>query len=67
MGVTSGQIVHLDGDASNSKEDNLAFLCLEHHDQFDSRTSQGKGFTKDEVVYYRDQLYKDVQEEDFWK
>jgi len=67
MGVTSGQIVHLDGDASNSKEDNLAFLCLEHHNQFDSQTSQGKGFTKDEVVYYRDQLYKAVEEMDFWK
>src|SRR5713226_5726514 len=52
-----GQIAHLDKDPSNSAEDNLAFLCLPHHDQYDSSTSQSKGFTKEEVKAYRARLY----------
>jgi hypothetical protein len=48
-----GQIAPLDRDPSNNVPDNLAFLCLEHHDQYDSRPSQSKGFTPDEVKRYR--------------
>jgi hypothetical protein len=51
-----GQIAHLDGDPSNNTLDNLAYLCIDHHDQYDSRTRQSKGFTIDEVKRYRDQL-----------
>jgi hypothetical protein len=51
-----GQIAHLDRDSSNSAADNLAFLCLEHHDQYDSRTSQSKGLTIEEVKRYRTEL-----------
>ena len=51
-----GQIAHLDRDASNSSPDNLAFLCLDHHDQYDSRTSQAKGLTIEEVKRYRTEL-----------
>ena len=40
-----GQIAHLDGDPSNNDFENLAFLCLEHHDEYDGRTSQSKGLT----------------------
>jgi hypothetical protein len=50
----------LDGDRSNSEISNLAFLCLRHHDQYDSRTSQSKGLTKDEVRTYRDRLYANL-------
>jgi len=53
----SGQIVHLDHDSANSTVDNLAFLCLPHHDRYDTRTSQSKGFTIDEVKRYRTELY----------
>lgn len=56
-GVKPGQIAHIDRDASNNEESNLAFLCLEHHDQYDSRTSQSKGFTEGELRSYRDALY----------
>lgn len=55
-----GQIAHLDGDRSNSTEDNLAFLCLVHHDQYDSRTSQSKNLTVEEVKAYRTELYVQV-------
>lgn len=51
-----GQVAHLDRDASNSSRDNLVFLCFDHHDQYDSRTSQSKGFTIEEVRLYRAQL-----------
>ena len=56
-----GQIAHLDQNASNSSEDNLVFLCLEHHDQFDSSTSQSKGLTKEEVKIYRKHLYLAIE------
>jgi len=39
---------------------NLVFLCVEHHDRFDSRTSQSKNFTVEEVRLYRDQLHKEL-------
>lgn len=54
--IKPGQIAHLDRDAANPSFDNLVFLCLEHHDQFDSRTSQSKGLTSDEVRRFRQEL-----------
>ncbi len=60
FGVKRGQIAHLDGDASNSRTDNLVFLCLEHHDAFDSRPSQSKGLMREELLFYRAMLYRDV-------
>lgn len=58
--VKAGQIAHLNGDRSNSTIDNLAFLCLVHHDQYDSRTSQSKNLTVEEVRAYRTELYDKV-------
>jgi len=43
--LKGGQIAHLDHDSTNSAEDNLAYLCLDHHDEYDSSTSQRKGLT----------------------
>lgn len=53
---TKGQIAHLDKNPSNNSVDNLAFLCLEHHDDYDSKTSQSKNFTIGEVKLYRAKL-----------
>ncbi len=53
-----GQIAHLDRDPSNFKNDNLAFLCLDHHSQYDSRSSQHKGYTEPEVRQARERLYE---------
>jgi hypothetical protein len=58
--VKTGQIAHLDRDRSNSTADNLAFLCLVHHDHYDSRTSQSKNLTVGEVKAYRTELYDQV-------
>lgn len=52
-----GQIAHLDHDPGNNDPDNLAFLCLDHHDAYDTRTSQSKGLTMEEVKRYRADLW----------
>jgi hypothetical protein len=51
-----GQVAHLDRDTSNNSRQNLVFLCFDHHDQYDSRTSQSRGLTVEEVRRYRAQL-----------
>jgi hypothetical protein len=55
-----GQIAHLSRDSGDSDLDNLAFLCLPHHDDYDSRTSQSKGLRESEVRQYRKELYKKI-------
>jgi len=60
--VKQGQIAHLDHDPSNNSIENLAFLCLGHHDWYDSRPSQSKALTIGEVKLYRDKLYKSLEE-----
>lgn len=55
--VRKGQIAHLNRDPSDFRFENLAWLCLDHHDEYDGRTSQSKGLTLDEVRAYRDRLY----------
>jgi hypothetical protein len=52
----------LDHDPSNTSEDNLAFLCLEHHDQYDSRTSQSKSLQIREVKAYRADLHRYLED-----
>jgi len=54
----AGQIAHIDQNPSNSLEDNLVFLCLKHHDQYDTQTSQSKGLTPAEVRDARTRLYE---------
>jgi hypothetical protein len=55
-----GQIAHLDRNNENAAEDNLVFLCLVHHDEYDSKTSVTKGLRDDEVRHWRDELYKEM-------
>ena len=59
--IRQGQIAHLDGDSANSAEDNLAFLCFDHHDQYDSTTRQSKNFTPLEVKHFREELHAAIQ------
>src|SRR5436305_3601972 len=51
--VKKGQLAHLDGDNENFAEDNLAFLCLEHHDEYDSIPRISKGLREQEVRRWR--------------
>jgi hypothetical protein len=57
-----GQIAHLDRDRTNSAEDNLAYMCLDHHSLFDSKTKQHKNYTAHEVKAARAKLYQLVAE-----
>jgi CheY-like chemotaxis protein len=59
--VKAGQIAHLDQDSSNPSVGNLAFLCFDHHDAYDSTTRQSKNYTQQEVKQYRDDLYQWVE------
>jgi len=52
-----GQIAHLDHDPSNGAEDNLAWMCLDHHSTYDSKTKQHKNYTVHEVKAARARLY----------
>jgi hypothetical protein len=56
--VKRGQIAHLNQNSSQSAAANLVFLCLNHHDDFDSPRSQSKGFQSHEIREYRDRLHR---------
>jgi hypothetical protein len=57
----AGQIAHLDRDAADFAEENLAFLCLEHHSSFDAGTRTSKNYTADEIKAARVALYQWVE------
>jgi hypothetical protein len=59
--VKRGQIAHLDWDNENNAESNLVFLCLDHHDQYDSTPSQSKGLRLREVTRWREELYREME------
>ncbi len=59
--VKKGQLAHLDGDNKNASEDNLVFLCLEHHDEYDSIPRLSKGLREPEVRKWRDELCMEIE------
>jgi hypothetical protein len=64
--IKRGQIAHLDKNPSNNDPDNLAFLCFDHHDAYDSTTRQSKNLAEGEVKLYRAELEGFFGNEDFW-
>lgn len=59
--VQKGQIAHLDRDATNNSIDNLVFLCLNHHDEYDSKPRQTKGLREEEVRRWRNELHLEME------
>jgi hypothetical protein len=53
--------------SSNNSPDNLAWLCLEHHDRYDGSTSQSKGITLHEVKRYRQSLWEAIENDQHHK
>jgi hypothetical protein len=47
----------LDRNSANNRLDNLAWLCLPHHDDYDSVRRQTKRLTAEELKVYRSALY----------
>ena len=60
LGLKTGQIAHINHNNADSQETNLAFLCLHHHDQYDTRTSQSKGISPNELKIYKKRLYEAI-------
>jgi len=56
-----GQIAHLNHNSGNSDLGNLVYLCLEHHNEYDSRTSQAKGLTLNELRQFRIELHEALE------
>jgi DNA mismatch repair ATPase MutS len=60
-GQKEGQIAHIDRDPSNAAEDNLVYLCLPHHDDYDTKRRQTKNLTLREAKTARDRLYEFIE------
>ena len=52
-GIREGQIAHADRDSSNNDPKNLVWLCLSHHNAYDRRPAQAKGYTQAELLAHR--------------
>ncbi len=53
-----GQIAHINHDPTDNSIENLVFLCFDHHDEYDGRTSISRNIGEIEVRQYRDRLYQ---------
>jgi hypothetical protein len=61
--IKRGQIAHVDGDRTNNAIANLVYLCLEHHEEYDSTSRQAKGITPTELKKYRSELQVAIESE----
>jgi len=58
--VKEGQFAHIDRNPENSQEENLVYLCLKHHNLYDTTYRQSKRFTPDEIKHYKKTLYRSL-------
>jgi hypothetical protein len=61
--VKDGQIAHIDRNRGNNAEANLAFLCLVHHNQYDTKPSQSKGWRPAELAEIKRRFQQAIAEE----
>jgi hypothetical protein len=54
--VKAVQVAHISRNREDNRYANLAVLCLRHHDQYDSRPSQTKRYTPNELKLYKSRL-----------
>ena len=57
-----GQIAHADRNPSNNASQNLVWLCVKHHAQYDRLSPQAKRITPTELCFYRDELVAYVKD-----
>jgi hypothetical protein len=55
-GEKRGQLAHIDRNGENIEENNAAFLCLEHHELYDSTSRQAKGYKPGELKRHQETL-----------
>ncbi|EGQ8062094.1 hypothetical protein KB973_004707 [Vibrio parahaemolyticus] len=58
------QIAHINQKRSDSDVSNLVPLCLDHHDEYDSKTRQSKNITVHELKMYKEMLIKKLSSEE---
>lgn len=56
----------VDRNPANADKDNAAFLCMPHHDQYDSVPSQSKRITPDELKAHRQSLCEALKGIGIW-
>lgn len=61
--IKKGQIAHIDRNPENNEEKNLAWLCLQHHDEYDGKTSQSKGWTLKELTESKNNLAEFIKKD----
>ena len=57
----NGQLAHLDRVSNNNAPENLAYLCLAHHDDYDTDRRQTRNYTAGEVKRYQALLLKAIK------
>jgi hypothetical protein len=62
LSVKDGQLAHIDRDPANAAEDNLIFLCLLHHNLYDTKPSQSKGWLPAELAEIKRRFFLAVAE-----
>ena len=53
-----GQIAHVNHNHEDNRLENLAYLCLRHHDTYDSTPRQTKKLKAQELIECRERLYE---------
>ena len=56
-----GQLAHIDRNHSNNTMENAAYLCLKHHDLYDTSYSQSKRYLPDELREYQRTLWASLE------
>lgn len=59
--VKEGQLAHIDRNNENNLEENLAYLCLQHHNLYDTNYRQTANYTPGELIYYKNKLEEYVE------
>lgn len=56
-----GQLAHLKRHAKTKvSEEDVAFLCLECHAEYDNKDNRTRAYTPNEIRHYQDLLYKEL-------
>jgi hypothetical protein len=58
-----GQVAHIDRNSDNSAIENLAYLCLTHHDHYDTVSRQSKNYLPSELRAYKEELERYIASE----
>lgn len=56
-------IHHLNGDSTNTVEDNLVFLCFAHHEEAERKSPLSRKLTSGVIRKYRDLHYQSIENE----